>query len=222
MFLRWKDPRLAFDPARAGIPRRPYNPVDIWLPEVELVNARGDRTRTVLRLDGEPDGEVRYLERFSATVLSPMHQRSFPFDSAIFYIAVESFLADARQIVFVVDPHLTGPLTRHVHERVGPQGRDGRRCAASSPRARSSRASWCGSARTRKVEFYVWKVILPLIVIVAMSWSVFWVPSDLNTQTGVHHEHAGRDRLQLRHQWLPAHPGSSHLIPTPSSSAATR
>ena len=38
----------------------------------------------------------------------------------------------------------------------------------------------------RKVEFYVWKVILPLIVIVAMSWSVFWVhPSDLNTQMQV-------------------------------------
>ena len=35
----------------------------------------------------------------------------------------------------------------------------------------------------RRYEFYVWKVILPLIVIVAMSWSVFWVhPSDLNTQ----------------------------------------
>jgi hypothetical protein len=38
----------------------------------------------------------------------------------------------------------------------------------------------------RQFEFYLWKVILPLIAIVVISWSVFWVhPSDLNTQMQV-------------------------------------
>jgi hypothetical protein len=38
----------------------------------------------------------------------------------------------------------------------------------------------------RQSEFYLWKVILPLIAIVVISWSVFWVhPSDLNTQMQV-------------------------------------
>ena len=30
----------------------------------------------------------------------------------------------------------------------------------------------------RKPGFYLWKVLLPLIVIVALSWSVFWVPDE--------------------------------------------
>jgi hypothetical protein len=187
IFLRWKDPRLAFDPARAGGSTRPYGPDDIWRPEVELVNARGDRTRTVLRLEGAPDGEVHYLERFSATVLSPMHQRSFPFDSAIFYIAIESFRADARQIVFVVDPHLTGrspDMSTNEWALKGVTGTVVRRVFAPEGQEFSRVLVRIGA--DRKVEFYVWKVILPLIVIVAMSWSVFWVhPSDLNTQMQV-------------------------------------
>ncbi len=73
-----------------------------------MVNARGDRTQTLVELLGLPDGEVRYAERFSATVLSPMHQRSFPFDSAVFTIAVESFRADARKLVFRVGQDLMG------------------------------------------------------------------------------------------------------------------
>jgi len=187
IFLRWKDPRLAFDPARVGASTRTYSPDDIWRPRVELVNARGDRTQTLVELLGLPDGEVRYAERFSATVLSPMHQRSFPFDSAVFTIAVESFRADARKLVFRVGQDLMGrspdistnewslkEMTATVVRRSFP------------PEGQEFSRFLVRLSADRKYEFYVWKVILPLIVIVAMSWSVFWVdPSDLNTQMQV-------------------------------------
>jgi hypothetical protein len=187
IFLRWRDPRLAFDPAQVGAPTRPYGPDDIWQPQVELVNARGDRTRTPLSLEGLPDGEVRYLERFAATVLSPMHQRSFPFDSAIFYIAVESFRSDARKLVFRGDPRLTGrppDMTTNEWLLKDVTGTVLRR--PFEPEGREYSRFRVGIRADRKYEFYVWKVILPLIAIVAMSWSVFWVhPSDLNTQMQV-------------------------------------
>ena len=38
----------------------------------------------------------------------------------------------------------------------------------------------------RRVGYYVWKVILPLSMIVVMSWSVFWMdPNNLGPQTGI-------------------------------------
>ena len=41
------------------------------------------------------------------------------------------------------------------------------------------------SAR-RYVSYYVWKVFLPLILIVAMSWSVFWInPAQFGPQIGL-------------------------------------
>jgi len=30
----------------------------------------------------------------------------------------------------------------------------------------------------RKPGFYLWKVFLPLVIIVAMSWSIFWMPEE--------------------------------------------
>ena len=184
IFLRWTDPRLAFDPARTGARTRTYGPDDIWRPRVELVNARGDRTQTLLELRGDQDGQMRYAERFSATVLSPMHQRSFPFDSAVFTIAVESFRSDARQIVLRVGQELVG---RSPDMSTNEWSLKGMSATVVSrpfpPEGKEFSRFLLGLAADRKYEFYVWKVILPLIVIVAMSWSVFWVdPSDLNTQ----------------------------------------
>jgi hypothetical protein len=41
-------------------------------------------------------------------------------------------------------------------------------------------------ALTRKFAFYVWKVILPLLLMVFLSWAVFWVePADLATQVQI-------------------------------------
>ncbi len=38
----------------------------------------------------------------------------------------------------------------------------------------------------RKPGFYLWKVFLPLVIIVALSWSIFWMPEE---------RFAGRSRI---------------------------
>ena len=39
---------------------------------------------------------------------------------------------------------------------------------------------------SRNVQHYIWKVILPLILIVAMSWTVFWIAAtEVGPQLGV-------------------------------------
>jgi len=189
LFTRWNDPRLAFVSKGPDDLVRSYKPGEIWSPRLEIVNATAPRERHDTSISVAPNGDVTYVERFNAELSARFGLRRYPFDTQILEIFIHPFLPDGNTITFTLS-----------HAEVW---------AASEFNTYSSLAQWdlqvlppvlhthhessgvlngvrFGMRVTRRSTYYVWKVFVPLILMVCVSWGVFWIePHDLNSQIAV-------------------------------------
>jgi hypothetical protein len=139
----------------------------------------------------EPEGTVSYVERFDALVSSTFHLKSFPFDSQKLEILVHPFTNQQQFVIFT-------PSKLPVW-------------AAAEFASYSSLDSWNFQSLTfrlskagsqlgsnavsearfditvvRRYGFYLWKVFLPLLLMVIVSWSVFWFdPPEVSSQVQI-------------------------------------
>jgi hypothetical protein len=142
----------------------------------------------------EPDGAVIYRQRYAGAFTQSLRLQSFPFDRQAFHFQVVAIRYRPNEVVFVPDENWI---------------RDGLQQAAGiSPSITLpdwTVEKWDAKARvyaltpgmqysgyvleftaSRNVAYYIWKVILPLVLIVMMSWAVFWIdPSTSNSQISV-------------------------------------
>ena len=190
MFAQWIDQRLAFTPQGPQDRMRSYRPGQVWTPQLEMINAAAPRSRDEVSIMVSPDGTVRYAERLLVRLSSRFELRRFPFDS--------------QRLVIIIHPFLTyGPSIRFKLNDVSTW-------TASEFKDFSSLAQWhltglqskVGFVPTysgltmpearfeidveRRSSFYVWKVFLPLLLMVFLSWAVFWIEAgDLSNQVQV-------------------------------------
>jgi len=190
MFERWKDPRLAYSPEGPQDQVRNYAFGQIWVPQLEMINAATPRQRDDISIMVSPDGTVRYAERLLVMLSSKFVLRRFPFDEQRLVVIIHPFLVDGPHIKFKLDNTSTW--------------------TASEFKSYSSLAQWnmislsskllaaptyggltMPEARfqidvKRRSSFYLWKVFLPLLLMVFLSWAVFWIEaSDLSNQITV-------------------------------------
>jgi hypothetical protein len=182
----WNDPRLAFTPQPGEPHKRSYEKNHIWLPLLQFDNATDAGTFGGSLLTASPDGTVHYTEKFNIRLSSNMHFRSFPFDEQNLEIYFRPFTAQVRDIVLTPDSDSTGvseasyaPLPLWdigtvTYRSIARQFGNG----AKVP----SRFVFEIHIR-RHSEYYVYRILLPLFLMVAISWGVLWIPpSDLNSQ----------------------------------------
>jgi hypothetical protein len=189
--LRWKDDRLA----RRGGNVRKYKLADIWDPRVQIANEIGLIRKTMPEeAEVSPDGTVTYRQRYIGPFSQPLNLQDFPFDTHVFqvHLVPAGYLTD--QIRFVPDQRFIS---------------DGLKYAAGIARDISLPDWEITGFKTeelpypavpgynfagyvfeftaqRLVRYYVWKIILPLVLIVLMSWSVFLIdPTNAGTKIGV-------------------------------------
>ena len=153
---------------------------------IEFTNQVGKREILNATLHIEPDGNVIYDERFMATFHTPLELERFPFDSQKLLIRIESFYFEAKDlefktsednIVYYRSPYASGEEQglrleewRLVRER--PTYKYGQ---YQSPSGATYSYLSVGIEIQRKIEFYIWKIFLPLLLIICISWSVFWI-----------------------------------------------
>jgi len=178
--LRWKDPRLTH--TGDGIVRYPLE--QVWHPRVAVVNETNYVSRKFPEaVEVEPDGTVNYRQRYTGPFTQPLRLQSFPFDRQTFRFQLVAVRYRPNEVMFVPDqdwiqnglsqaggvaPLITLPdWTLEKWE------------TKSLTYALTPGFEYSGYAfefiASRNVQHYIWKVILPLILIVAMSWTVFWV-----------------------------------------------
>src|SRR5882757_3239331 len=63
VFARWLDPRLAFTPGGLDDKERNYALGQIWIPQLEMINAASPRTRADTSIRVAPGGTVNYAAR---------------------------------------------------------------------------------------------------------------------------------------------------------------
>jgi Neurotransmitter-gated ion-channel ligand binding domain len=189
--LRWKDARLA----HTGTGVAHYGHDQIWTPRTGIAN---ETSSVVHKLpesaEVEPDGTVLYRQRYVGSFTQPLRLRSFPFDRQTFHVQLVAVRYRPNEVRFVPDedwvrngikdgagiaPSITLPdWTIEKSERK----------PLTYPLAPGLQFSSYAFEFTasRNVQYYILKVILPLVLIVMMSWSVFWTePTNSNTQFSI-------------------------------------
>jgi hypothetical protein len=186
----WIDPRLAFTPTRPTDQHRQYNRAQIWIPSFEMVNAVVPRERYDTSAEVDPDGSVSYVERFHAVLSSKFMLRRFPFDSQSLLIIMHPYLRQQRQVEFTAYNREVW-ATREFTQYSSLAQWNLRTVELSIGTSEVYRGKRIPEARftitvERRYAFYLWKVFLPLLLMVVLSWAVFWIEArDLSNQVQI-------------------------------------
>lgn len=182
----WCDPRLAFDPAVEGATEKVYigeeatrRQGDIWLPGGFPANRAGALTITEQILRVASDGTLYNNLNVHVELHAGFDLRSFPFDRQKLELVLESFRWNASEMVMVSDISTTGFAADFSLQEWTVDGVSSRAETFVSENSGAPTSRFILSVDiTRRPGFYLWKVMLPILIIVALSWSVFWMTDE--------------------------------------------
>jgi hypothetical protein len=182
--LRWRDPRQGFDPAVAGVEEKVFQGAyqfdEIspgWFPQVVLVNESGLYQQSGVVLRVRPDGTSTLIQKLNAAAEAEFNMRRFPFDRQRLEAVFEVLGFGADEVMLrVADPGGSGVSQARMPQweikAVDLSIREG---ASAGGRKGASSALVVGIDAHRD-SFYISRLVtFPLIVIVFLSFSVFWM-----------------------------------------------
>ena len=189
--LRWKDSRLAH--TSGGVVH--YALDQIWHPRVVIVNETNSVSRKLPEsADVEPDGTVTYRQRYVGSFTQALRLKSFPFDKQTFRLHLVAIRFTPEEVQFVPDQKW---VEAGLNEAAGispsitlPDWTVEKWKVRSVNYSLVPGVEYSGYAlqfiASRNVRSYILKAILPLVLIVMMSWAVFWIdPIHSNSQISI-------------------------------------
>lgn len=185
--LRWHDARQAFDPAELGVQERIYqgqfqfNEVFTgWWPQLVLANEAGPLERQGELLRIKPDGSMTYISELDGVVKTKMNLHHFPFDSQIFEILLKCLGFDRSEVLLQPDHETTGVrvqglgIAQWEFQGLDTALLDHNLTYADGHIGASSHVAVYVSME-RNPHFILRIVVIPLIILVMLSWSIFWM-----------------------------------------------
>jgi hypothetical protein len=184
LWMEWRLPELAF---RADTLQRYYKVFTgdsfrnymseqglLW-PDFTIFNQQGKRWTQNLTVVLQADGSVVFLERFSATLQAPNFDfRRLPFDTQEFFIVVDSIYPES---------YFSFELKRdfsQVGKKLGEEEWVVTKFDTSIGSTRelygrsTSRFMFNFWAR-RHLNYYIFRIFLPLFIIITVSWIIFFL-----------------------------------------------
>lgn len=184
--LRWQDPRQAFDPAVAGVEEKvfqgdyQFNELATgWYPQLILVNEAGlfEKDGVVLRV--RPDGTSTLVETLDFTAKGEFSMRRFPFDGQRLEAVFEVLGFDADEVALRVDTTAARPASRSVQLpqwSIAGVGLSVEEQPAPYAGSRGIASAFIVGVDVQRNSFFISRfVIVPLFIIVLLSFSVFWM-----------------------------------------------
>ena len=173
---RWQDPRLAHE--GPGTITRDLS--GIWNPRLTLVNTQKYWAHTGDEVEISPDGAVTYRLHMFGTFSQPMDLHDFPHDSHVFRVPVVAAGYGPGEVAFTEYPHMDSFIAEKLSVadwKISNMQVTPREITMSNDLKLTGLIfSFEGE---RMVHHYVVKTIIPLSLIVMMSWVVFWINPDL-------------------------------------------
>jgi hypothetical protein len=181
---RWRDPRLAEN--GAGPRTRSLN--DIWHPRLQVFNDAGTRLTLPNEVEIAPDGTVTWRQRLVGAFSEVLRLEDFPFDTQTFSIRLiaTGFSVDAVRLV--PDPEaLPAVAQTWAVSSWSLVSWDYSPGAALVPVSMPEPSTLSLNLHMkRNTGYFLTKVLLPLVLISAMSWVVYWVaPEQAATKISV-------------------------------------
>lgn len=176
--LEWKDSRQAFDPAETGFAEKLYHGdfqfnelAPAWYPQVYLANESGTFESNGVLLRVRPDGTSILITPVNATAEINLDMRRFPFDRQQLELSFAVLGFHAGEVVLEAVPT---PVPQATISQWSIRG------LTSEARIRPSAAGDVSELAVliridRESVFTLRLVTLPLVLIVALSWTVFWM-----------------------------------------------
>ena len=183
IFLRydWNDARLANGrdmPCTVPL-------AAVWHPGVLVVNRRSVERLMDEVVEVQPDGAVRYVQRFYGDFSAPLDLMHFPFDKQKLPITlVARFAPDQLKLVASDTLFDTAEQLSNPNWWIGaPEGTSGEYRVHPG---RSIAQLEILFPAERRPGFYIWKLIVPLSFVVFMSWAAFWLsPQNIAPRIGL-------------------------------------
>ncbi len=187
--LRWHDERQRFDPVEAGTKEKVYQGnyqfselATGWWPQLYLRNESGHYERQAVLLRILPNGNITYVEELQAVAEVEMNLRRIPFDRQRFELVFEVLGFDTSEVLLTADPERTGAgdgisVNQWRLESLTAVDRQ-YRSEFSSGREETISAVAFQFPIDRASGFLLRVIVLPLLILVALSWSVFWMDSE--------------------------------------------
>jgi hypothetical protein len=159
----------------------------IWSPGLDFVNS--GRAWLGLREEVriEADGRVVYIQRHRGSLSFPHRLERFPFDRQTVRISMVAVSAHEGEVKLLIDQDFTKRSDQLLIPdwSVGMASASVGQLMVSPADPTHSRFDFQVEVE-RRADYYVWKVVVPLVLIVAMSWSVFWLnPARFGPQIGL-------------------------------------
>ena len=191
----WDDPRLAFDPAVEGTETKlfqgqlQFNEVFAgWWPQLVIINEVGLGDISAIKIEVRPDGHVRFMEARNVTLETPMRLEPFPFDTQTLQARMVAFGNDSDQVLLEVNQRMLGATEEHVKNDKLVNMAEWRLLNLDMV-TRFSDHRFYGEVKPvsellftvtlqREAASVLWKVVLPLIILVLLMWAIFWMEVD--------------------------------------------
>ena len=186
MVARWHDERLAHNRAGEVV----YPLADVWHPRLQWINQQKVWETFPQMVEVSPEGEVVYVQRVWGQFSQPLTLWNFPFDEQEFDVTLLAARHTPDEVRLVQDPERQSGIADADHLSVADwtvtssktmTGVYGPLREISPMNAFTFRFE-----ATRGTRYFFLTIIIPLMLIVAMSWVVFWIdPKESGTQIGV-------------------------------------
>lgn len=178
----WVDPRLT------GFEGCQFSLDEVWTPQIDITNSGRLFTRLRKQVEVLESGRVRHVQRYRGSLVFRYDAHRFPFDHHDIVITLLCIEHGQKDVTIIIDKSITGRnpaefdvadwTISQVQANVGSKYLD-------VFNSNHSAFNFSISAE-RRSGYYIWKVIVPLMLIVFMSWTVFWIdPSNLGPQIGM-------------------------------------
>lgn len=194
VFVSWQDSTLIFDPEIEGFETRVY-PGDeanelrssIWTAQIFPTNPVGGFGSGGKKMVVYPDGQIELTARISTTLRAVLDYRHFPFDSQELPIELESFPWNRDQVRLIPNKEHTGFAPLHALTEWEVTG--GEITQYETTRVRDvvpfSNLTFKVTVK-RDSGFYLWKIFLTIVIIVSLTWVVFWMSGEgLGRRAGI-------------------------------------
>lgn len=183
LVMTWRDPALAFDPETAKDRFNVYTGDafsaemsrrgQMW-PQFSILNQQGNRWAQNRVVVVNADGQAAYLERFSTTLQAPDFDfRDFPFDQQRFFIRVELLTPEWMFLLREIEGYSEVGKALGEEEWVVTDFNTSFSEGEILGRP-VSRFNFEFRAKRHR-EYYFFRILLPLAIIIAVSWSLFFL-----------------------------------------------
>ncbi len=182
LFMRWKDTSLCV-PGQQEVIRISFE--EAGAPQVQVKNLQEIQTFSKRTVEVSPQGIATFRHRFIGHIRQQFDFKRFPFDVQDWVITL--FYSGVSEFRFVPDQEYQGLMD------------------ANNPSISSWQIDYLGQKASlitnfgfpiqaleityilrRDPVFYIWKVVIPIVLVVLMSWSVFWInPTNISAQLTV-------------------------------------